>query len=157
MFSCKNRIFDVSWGFIDEILEVRWNLSWFTINAHILGVLDENWNGFVCESPCFFSLCNLKFFFPKGFGLHRFSECRPLFPVWPLQQQRPGDAPVYVCMTEHFSERSEQTLTAANLEISSSDAPSDAKPISWLNWANSGSARRGTCPSNSWHKSGSGV
>lgn len=48
-------------------------------------------------------------------------------------------------------------LTVANLSTYSSGAPKEAKPISWLNWANSGSANKGTCPINSWQTSGSGV
>lgn len=48
-------------------------------------------------------------------------------------------------------------LTDASFEIFSSDAPIEAKPISWLNSANLLSANIGTCPSISWHRSGSGV
>lgn len=44
-------------------------------------------------------------------------------------------------------------LTVASFWIESSDAPRDARPISWLNWAKLGSAKRGTCPNSSWHVS----
>lgn len=46
-----------------------------------------------------------------------------------------------------------QTLTVASFWTSSSDAPSEARPISCENWANFGSASRGTWPSSSWHVS----
>lgn len=45
------------------------------------------------------------------------------------------------------------TLTVASFWTSSSEAPREARPISWENWANFGSASRGTCPSSSWHVS----
>lgn len=41
----------------------------------------------------------------------------------------------------------------ANFWTSSSDAPNEASPISCENWANLGSASRGTCPKSSWHVS----
>lgn len=45
------------------------------------------------------------------------------------------------------------SLTVASFWTSSSDAPREARPISWENWANFGSASRGTWPSSSWHVS----
>lgn len=44
-------------------------------------------------------------------------------------------------------------LTVDNFSISSSDAPSDAKPISCENWAKLGSANNGIWPNNSWMQS----
>ncbi len=41
----------------------------------------------------------------------------------------------------------------AKFLISSSEAPIAAKPISWENWANVGSARSGTWPNSSWQQS----
>lgn len=45
----------------------------------------------------------------------------------------------------------------ANLSTSSSDAPSDAKPISWLNWAKLWSTNIGQWPSISCTQSGSKI
>ena len=44
-------------------------------------------------------------------------------------------------------------LTVARRLTSSSEAPREARPISWENSANFGSAKRGTWPSNSWQQS----
>ena len=44
-------------------------------------------------------------------------------------------------------------FTVANLTIQSSGAPRDAKPISWENWAKSGSANNGAWPISSWQTS----
>lgn len=46
-----------------------------------------------------------------------------------------------------------QALTVASFWTASSDAPSDARPISWENWAKLGSAKRGTWPRSSWQVS----
>lgn len=46
-----------------------------------------------------------------------------------------------------------QTLTVASFWTASSDAPSDARPISWENWAKLGSAKSGTWPRSSWQVS----
>lgn len=45
------------------------------------------------------------------------------------------------------------SLTVASFCTESSDAPSEARPISWENWAKLGSANSGTWPSSSWHVS----
>lgn len=47
----------------------------------------------------------------------------------------------------------DQPLTVASFCTESSDAPSEARPISWENWAKLGSASSGTWPSSSWHVS----
>jgi hypothetical protein len=44
-------------------------------------------------------------------------------------------------------------FTVANFSMSSSETPSDAKPICWENSAKLGSARRGTWPRSSWIQS----
>lgn len=46
-----------------------------------------------------------------------------------------------------------RALTVDNFSISSSEAPSDASPISCENWANALSANSGMCPSSSWMQS----
>ena len=43
--------------------------------------------------------------------------------------------------------------TVANFLMYSSGAPKLASPISCENWANAGSANRGTCPNSSWQTS----
>lgn len=49
-------------------------------------------------------------------------------------------------------ERNDQ-LTVDSFSISSSEAPNEAKPISWENCAKLGSASSGMCPSSSWMQS----
>lgn len=44
-------------------------------------------------------------------------------------------------------------LTVDNFSISSSEAPNEAKPISWENCAKLGSANNGMWPNNSWIQS----
>lgn len=44
-------------------------------------------------------------------------------------------------------------LTVESFSISLSEAPSDARPISWENWAKLGSASSGMCPRSSWIQS----
>jgi len=48
---------------------------------------------------------------------------------------------------------SKDKITAASFFRSSSEAPREANPISWENWANLGSANKGMWPKISWQQS----
>lgn len=59
-----------------------------------------------------------------------------------------------ICMMNVYqSEQKEVILTVDSFSISSSDAPSEASPISCENWAKFGSAKSGIWPNNSWMQS----